>query len=81
VSRRWPRAPRGGVLALIAMRPGVRAGGLAASLGRETRPFEVDVRKRKELGRTERLEVGYRLSPRGRAVPRKLGGRPDGRVP
>jgi hypothetical protein len=45
----------------------VRAPDLAASLGRETLPFERDVRKLKELGLTESLEVRYRLSPRGRA--------------
>ncbi len=60
------------VLALIAQRPGVRAGDLAASLGRERLPFKVDVRKLKELGLTESLEVGYQLSPRGRAVLRRL---------
>ena len=57
----------GTVLRLIAERPGVRAPDLAASLGRETLPFKRDVRKLKELGLTESLEVGYRLSPRGRA--------------
>jgi len=56
------------VLRLIAERPASRAGDLAASLGRETQPFKVDVRKLKELGLTESLEVGYRLSPRGRAA-------------
>ncbi len=55
------------VLRLIAERPGVRAPDLAASLGRETLPFKRDVRKLKELGLTESLEVGYRLSPRGQA--------------
>jgi hypothetical protein len=60
------------VLELVASRPGVRAADLAASLGRETLPFKVDVRKLKELGLTESLEVGYRLSPRGRAVMRRL---------
>jgi len=55
------------VLGLIAERPGTRAPDLAASLGRETAPFKADVRKLKELGLTESLEVGYRLSPRGRA--------------
>jgi hypothetical protein len=55
------------VLSLIAERPGTRAPDLAASLGRETAPFKADVRKLKELGLTESLEVGYRLSPRGRA--------------
>jgi len=59
-------------LRLIADRPGVRAGDLASSLGRETPPFKADVRKLKALGLTESLEVGYRLSPRGRAVLRDL---------
>jgi hypothetical protein len=53
------------VLGLIADQPGTRAPDLAASLGRETAPFKADVRKLKELGLTESLEVGYRLSPRG----------------
>ena len=57
------------VLELIAERPGTRAPDLAASLGRETARFKADVRKLKELGLTESLEVGYRLSPRGRALP------------
>ena len=54
-------------LALIAAKPAVRAPDLAASLGRETAPFKRDVRKLKELGLTESLEVGYRISPRGEA--------------
>lgn len=60
----WARS----TLELIAAKPAVRAPDLAASLGRETLPFKRDVRKLKELGLTESLEVGYRLSPRGRAV-------------
>lgn len=70
---RLDRASRHGpwtetVLRLIAARPAVRAADLAASLGRETQPFKTDVRKLKHLGLTESLEVGYRLSPRGRTV-------------
>ncbi|WP_218595452.1 hypothetical protein [Pseudonocardia oceani] len=57
----------GAVLRLIAEHPGVRAPDLAARLGRETTSFKRDVRKLKELGLTESLEVGYRLSPRGAA--------------
>ncbi|HEY1276409.1 MAG TPA: hypothetical protein VGF25_15975 [Thermoleophilaceae bacterium] len=60
------------VLRLIADNPGVRAPDLAASLGRETQPFKRDVRKLKELGLTESLPVGYRLSPRGRALLKRL---------
>jgi hypothetical protein len=55
------------VLELIERRPATRAPDLAAELGRETAPFKADVRKLKELGLTESLERGYRLSPRGRA--------------
>jgi hypothetical protein len=55
------------VLALIGDRPETLAAELAASLGREKAPFKRDVRKLKELGLTESLPVGYRLSPRGRA--------------
>jgi hypothetical protein len=55
------------VLRLIEARPSVRASDLAASLGLERLVFKRNVRKLKELGLTESLEVGYRLSPRGRA--------------
>jgi hypothetical protein len=55
------------VLRLIAQQPATRAPDLAASLGRETAPFKADVRKLKELGLTESLQIGYRLSPRGQA--------------
>ena len=64
-SRHGPWTVR--VLDLIAERPATRAPELAAELGRETAPFKADVRKLKELGLTESLERGYRLSPRGRA--------------
>jgi hypothetical protein len=57
-------------LDLIAARPGVRAADLAASVGRETQPFKLDVRKLKGLGLTVSLERGYRLSPRGEAYVR-----------
>ncbi|GAA3221981.1 hypothetical protein [Actinocorallia longicatena] len=56
------------VLRLIEERPGLRALDLAAILGREKLPFKADVRRLKELGLTESLETGYRLSPRGRAL-------------
>ncbi len=60
-------------LGLIAGHPGRRAAELAAELGQETAPFKINVRKLKALGLTESLEVGYRLSPRGRAVLARLG--------
>jgi hypothetical protein len=60
----WTRA----ALGIIARRPAVRAGDLAAELGLERLRFKTNVRKLKELGLTESLEVGYRLSPRGEAL-------------
>jgi hypothetical protein len=60
----WTRA----TLETIAARPEVRAEELAAEMGREKLPFKRDVRKLKELGLTESLNPGYRLSPRGKAV-------------
>ena len=56
----------------IADRPAVRAPDLAESFGRETAAFKRDIRKLKELGLTESLDVGYRLSPRGELVLRAL---------
>ena len=54
-------------LAIIARRPRIAASRLAKALGRETLPFKVDVRKLKKLGLTQSFEVGYEISPRGRA--------------
>jgi hypothetical protein len=70
---RLDRAARSGpwtrhVLALIERNPARRAPDLAAELGRETQSFKRDVRKLKELGLTESLEIGYRISPRGQAL-------------
>jgi hypothetical protein len=52
---------------IIAKHPRVAASKLAAKLGRETQPFKIDVRKLKKLGLTQSFEVGYEISPRGRA--------------
>ena len=65
------------VLELVAANPARRAPDLAAMLGRDTQPFKRDVRKLKELGLTESLDVGYRISPRGRALLRFLTKRAD----
>ena len=54
-------------LALIGRHPRVAASKLAKKLGRETLPFKVDVRKLKKLGLTQSFEVGYEISPRGKA--------------
>jgi hypothetical protein len=56
------------MLELLAANEGVRAEDLARGQGREKKPFKLDVRKLKELGLTESLVVGYRVSPRGRAL-------------
>lgn len=63
----WTRS----ALAMIDRRPAVRAAELAHELGRETPAFKRDVRKLKELGLTESLPTGYRLSPRARALMRR----------
>jgi hypothetical protein len=63
--RPWTRP----VLRLIEAHPAVRAGDLYAEAGYpDLLSFKRDVRRLKELGLTESLEVGYRLSPRGRAL-------------
>ncbi len=54
-------------LELISQRPETSSMELSAELGRERFSFKRDVRKLKELGLTESLKPGYRLSPRGRA--------------
>ncbi|SFQ67620.1 hypothetical protein SAMN05421810_11289 [Amycolatopsis arida] len=69
---RLDRASRHGpwtreLLRLVADHPGERAADLAARRGRPVAEVKADVRKLKNLGLTESLPVGYRLSPRGRA--------------
>ena len=60
----WSQA----VLRAIHDQPEVRAADLALQFGRERLSFKLDVRKLKELGLTESLPRGYRLSPRGQAA-------------
>ena len=72
---RWDKTAPGyfpSILQAIAAHPEVRAATLAANAGIETLKFKQDVRKLRELGLTESLEIGYRLSPRGEAVLEKL---------
>jgi hypothetical protein len=59
-------------LELIADQPGIGSRVLAPQVGAEVPPFKRRVRQLKELGLTESLEIGYRLSPRGRAVLERL---------
>jgi hypothetical protein len=62
-------------LQLIADQPGIVSQTLAKHVDAEVLPFKRRVRQLKELGLTESLDVGYRLSPRGRAVLDRLAGR------
>ncbi len=64
----WTRT----VLELIESNPGVHAKALAQHFDMERLAFKRRVRQLKELGLTESLPVGYRLSPRGVAVLRYL---------
>ncbi len=64
-------------LRAIAEQPGRRAADLAADLGLERLWFKTQVRKLKELGLTESLEIGYRLSPRGQALLANLNARAE----
>lgn len=56
-----------GCLRLIHEHPGTSASVLAERIGMDKVVFKRRVRQLKELGLTQSLEVGYRLSPRGRA--------------
>lgn len=60
------------VLEAIRDNPAVRAGSVCARVGQERDVFKLNVRKLKNLGLTESLDVGYRLSPRGRALLERL---------
>jgi hypothetical protein len=64
----WTRT----VLEIISENPGTRAADLAAMIQVEKVWLKPNVRKLKELGLTESLSPGYRLSPRGRAFWRKV---------
>lgn len=65
------RSPSGpwtaATLALVEAHPRVAASRLAKRLSWETAPFKANVVKLKKLGLTMSFEVGYELSPRGRA--------------
>ena len=60
-------------LQLIGEQPAIVSRVLARQVHTEVPLFKRRVRQLKELGLTESLEVGYRLSPRGRAVLASLG--------
>ena len=52
-------------LEVIRLHPGRRAGDLCTLVGQTIDRFKPNVRKLKNLGLTESLEIGYRLSLRG----------------
>ncbi|MGE0880468.1 MAG: hypothetical protein AB7L13_15960 [Acidimicrobiia bacterium] len=60
------------VLRLIGEHPGVVSTELAPLVAMERVEFKQKVRSLKELGLTESLKVGYRLSPRGEALLRRI---------
>ena len=55
-------------LEIIESHPAVVSTVLAAKIGQERAVFKTNIRKLKESGLTESLEVGYRLSPRGKRI-------------
>lgn len=55
-------------LEVLSSHSGVRAGDVRGLVGQEKERFKLNVRKLKNLGLTESLETGYRLSPRGEAL-------------
>jgi hypothetical protein len=61
-----------GYLRIIDGQPGVVSHVLARQVEADVATFKRRVRRLKELGLTESLEVGYRLSPRGRAVVERM---------
>ncbi len=60
----WTRT----TLRLIEKYPATVSTELAALAGQERPDFKLNVRKLKEMGLTESLQVGYQLSPRGVAL-------------
>ncbi len=64
-------------LRLIERYPAIVSTTLAMHANQDRAAFKLNVRKLKELGLTESLEIGYRLSPRGEAVLRAIGRQPS----
>jgi hypothetical protein len=64
----WTRT----TLQLIERYPGIVSTTLARHADQDRATFKANVRKLKELGLTESLDIGYRLSPRGEAVLRQF---------
>lgn len=70
LSRRGPWTVA--ALRQIAERPRTPARELAPETGRELRAYKADIRKLKQLGLTVSHRVGYSLSPRGKALLKRL---------
>jgi len=68
----------GETLSLIENHPRTAASRLASMVKRDTQPFKADVVKLKKLGLTQSFEIGYDLTPRGRAFLDRLRGRSAG---
>ena len=69
---RWDKASRTGpwtreVLGAVDRYPGMQSGELASRLATDRQQLKRRIRQLKSLGLTESLQIGYRLSPRGRA--------------
>jgi len=64
----WTRT----TLQLIDKYPGVVSTALARHTGQDRPDFKINVRKLKEMGLTESLQIGYQLSPRGTALLRAI---------
>lgn len=56
------------ILEVLSSHPEIRAGDLCDLVGQEKQQFKLNVRKLKNLGLTESLGTGYRLSPRGASL-------------
>jgi hypothetical protein len=74
---RWDRAGARGpwtrsTLRVISSNPGIVSTRLAEIVGMERLAFKANVRKLKGLGLTISHEIGYELSPRGRALLKQL---------
>ncbi len=61
-----------GALRLVGALPGIRLAELAARAGYDRETLRQDLRQLKELGLTENLGTGYRLSARGAALVEQL---------
>lgn len=73
IRRRLARLDAGGewtiaVLRFLAGHEGTAAGDIAAAFATDKLVLKRNIRKLKDLGLTESLAIGYRLSPRGAAV-------------